>query len=270
MENTQKETLETDVSSQNIFNFIKKNYPKWTIFIIIINLFFLYIIISSKFIPFLIFFFIIDMIFLGIFSAVKRKAFLKQFAKTNGYTYEARADVRLVPSLYLQMGHSREMTNIISGTYKNSPIKLFEFKCVIGYGKHRRTIQFTTFEITYKTELKSIFLRSKKNKWAITNLFEGMGDDIRFGKVLKLEGNFNDFFTLYVPEDYEMEALQIFTPEVMAKLMDTANGFSFEFTGNKLFIYSPNIIHKKEALNNIFTFAKTLIEDLAPRLERIK
>lgn len=260
-----------DISAQGLLSFIKENYPKWSIFIAIINIAWIYWILSSKILPFFIFLFIFDLIFLAIFSAVKRKAFMKQFAKVNGYTYQDRGDIDQVPALFLKIGHSRNITHVMSGVYKDCPMRLFEFNTVIGYGKHRRTIQFTTFEITYKTQLRSIFLRSKKNKWAITNFFESIGDDFAFGKVLKLEGDFNEYFTLYVPqEDYEMEALQIFTPEIMVKLMDTANGFSFEFINNKLFIYNKNIIYKKEGLDNLFAFSKTLIEDLAPRLERLK
>lgn len=168
------------------------------------------------------------------------------------------------------MGHSRKMLHVISGIYQDCPLTLFEFACIIGYGKNKKYIQFTTFEIEYKSKLQSIFLRSKKDKWAITNFFQSIGDDMAFGKVLKLEGDFNKYFTLYVPnEDYEIEALQIFTPEIMAKLIDTGNGFSFEFLDNKLFIYSHKIIYKKADLENIYQFAKTLITDLAPRLERI-
>jgi len=260
-----------DISAQGVLSFIKERYPKWSIFLVIVNVFFIYVIWSSKFPPIIMFVFIFDLIFLAIFSAIKKKAFMKQFAEINGYSYADRGDIGQIKALFLKIGHTRNITHVISGEYKNCPMRLFEFNAVIGHGKHRRYINFTTFEITYKTKLRSIFLRSKKNKWGITNFFESIGDDMAFGKVLKLEGDFNDYFTLYVPnEDYEMEALQIFTPEIMVKLMDTANGFSFEFIDDKLYIYNKNIIYKKAGLDNLYAFSKTLIEDLAPRLERIK
>ncbi|MDQ3075995.1 MAG: hypothetical protein M3Q34_02610 [bacterium] len=260
-----------DLGFGSVLRYTKKNYLKWSIFIIVLNIIGVLVVLQSKFFPILQLLIAIDFVFLAVVSMIMKKVSMKQFALANGYTYEDKGNLETLPALYLKIGHSRDMNHVISGVYRDCPMKLFEFNCTIGYGKQRRHIHFTTFEIEYKTKLRSIFLRSKKDKWAITNLFEGMGDDMKFGKVLKLEGDFNHYFTLYVPnEDYEIEALQIFTPEIMVKLMDTADGFSFEFIDNKLFIYNRNVINEKGSLNKLFAFAKTLIEDLAPRLERLK
>ncbi|MEO8863310.1 MAG: hypothetical protein ABI354_03240 [Candidatus Saccharimonadales bacterium] len=59
------------------------------------------------------------------------------------------------------------------------------------------------------------------------------------GQILKLEGDFNDSFTVYVPEGYEQDALFILTPELMGNIMDYGKGFSFEIVDSYLYIFRP-------------------------------
>ncbi|WP_084021136.1 hypothetical protein [Cryobacterium arcticum] len=52
---------------------------------------------------------------------------------------------------------------------------------------------------------------------------------------LSLEGNFDDHFTLYCPAEYERDALYLFTPDVMARLIDRVRGFDVEIIDDWLF-----------------------------------
>jgi hypothetical protein len=55
---------------------------------------------------------------------------------------------------------------------------------------------------------------------------------------LSLEGDFDDYFTLFCPEGYERDALYLFTPDVMARLMDRVRGFDVEIIDDWLFFVS--------------------------------
>lgn len=55
---------------------------------------------------------------------------------------------------------------------------------------------------------------------------------------LSLEGDFNEYFTLYCPENYERDALYLFTPDVMARLIDRVHGFDVEIIDDWLFFVS--------------------------------
>ena len=57
-------------------------------------------------------------------------------------------------------------------------------------------------------------------------------------QILSLEGNFDKYFTLYAPKEYERDALYIFTPDVMALLIDMANKFDIEVVDDRLYIYA--------------------------------
>ena len=61
-------------------------------------------------------------------------------------------------------------------------------------------------------------------------------------QALSLEGNFNDHFTLYCPKGYEQDALYLFTPDVMAELIDRVSGFDVEIIDDWLFLESSRDI----------------------------
>ena len=58
------------------------------------------------------------------------------------------------------------------------------------------------------------------------------------GQSLSLEGDFDRHFTLYCPAGYERDALYIFTPDLMALLIDESGAFDVEIVDDMMFIYS--------------------------------
>ena len=56
---------------------------------------------------------------------------------------------------------------------------------------------------------------------------------------LSLEGDFDDYFDLYVPRGYERDALYIFTPDLMALLIDESADADVEIRGNQFVAYVP-------------------------------
>jgi hypothetical protein len=55
---------------------------------------------------------------------------------------------------------------------------------------------------------------------------------------LHLEGDFDRTFTLYCPRGYERDALYIFTPDLMALVLDVATDAEIELIGDQLVLYS--------------------------------
>ena len=79
-------------------------------------------------------------------------------------------------------------------------------------------------------------------------------------QVLKLEGDFNDHFTLYAPKEYETDALYVFTPDLMAHFIDNANTYNAEIIDNNLYIYSlrPFFLDKPETFERLFAILDTV------------
>jgi hypothetical protein len=59
---------------------------------------------------------------------------------------------------------------------------------------------------------------------------------LRETQVLSLEGDFDRYFRLYCPEGYERDALYLFTPDVMARLVDHLRGLDVEIVDDWMFL----------------------------------
>ena len=61
---------------------------------------------------------------------------------------------------------------------------------------------------------------------------------VRDSQVLSLEGDFDRYFRLYCPAGYERDALYLFTPDVMARLVDHLRGLDVEIVDDWMYLVS--------------------------------
>src|SRR5690606_3240844 len=75
----------------------------------------------------------------------------------------------------------------------------------------------------------------QNNTWGFSG-FAGLFDR---AQVLSLEGDFDRWFTLYCPRQYETDALYVFSPGLMALCIDEVAPFDVEIVDDWMFVYSP-------------------------------
>jgi hypothetical protein len=191
--------------------------------------------------------------------------FMQQFAVANGFSYAPRGSmVRLDGSLF-QVGHDQSVTDVVSGRFQDRPISLFTYTYVTGYGKTQQTHSYTIYELQFDSAMPDILLENASHAFG-----EALVDKITGKELVKLEGDFNKYFSLSIPKGYEVEALEIFTPDVMQKLIEKAKNFSLEIVNSHLFIYDNAIVGKKQGLYDLYDLAQYFVEKLGPVLARMK
>ncbi len=157
---------------------------------------------------------------------------LQSFADRNKLTYLiGRADPGYAGMIFGQ-GRSRFITEALF--FPNFEIGNYEY--VTGSGKNSQTHTYGYIKIPLKRPIPHIVLDAKKN-----NLFGKISNlPVSFSQsqTLELEGDFSNYFTLYVPETYERDALYILTPDVMAMLVDETNPYDLEALGTELYLYT--------------------------------
>ncbi|POH62638.1 hypothetical protein C3B61_17515 [Cryobacterium zongtaii] len=165
----------------------------------------------------------------------KRHYRLSRFATDNGLSYEPGPITGAHVTPWASRGLltlTRVMRPVSEVSERSIEFANHELRYgVAGTG----TAQFGGFcAVRLSTRLPHILLRAQ----------DGPGD--RFTLVdlpassqrLSLEGDFNDYYTLYCPEKYERDALYLFTPDVMARLIDRVRGFDVEIIDDWLFLVS--------------------------------
>jgi hypothetical protein len=198
---------------------------------------------------------IIGIIGYGHVKAKIKREFTQQFGASIGFAYSPSADMSSVNGKLFKIGHSQSIYDVLSGIMNDRSSRLFSYQFTIGGGKNSHTYYCTVFETAFSNNMPDIVLTTKASAF-----FGGLlGFDLFDGSEhIKLEGDFNKYFTLKVPKGYETEAYQIFPPNVMADLIDKANDLNFEFNGNKLYIYTTSLILVRKKLQAMFDLAEYL------------
>lgn len=189
-----------------------------------------------------------------------KKQFTQQFGASIGFTYQPTTVIDSTGCKLLNAGHGQEAYDVLVGIHEGFPMSIFTYRFTIGSGKNSHTYHYTVFEVTLNEEVPNILLYSKSCDSAVSDFFSG-------NETVNLEGNFHEHFKLRVPKGYEMQAYQIFTPNVMEDLIDRAKDYSFEFVRNKLYIYATDIVTKREKMNEMFALV-TYLDDLFRRNAR--
>jgi hypothetical protein len=164
---------------------------------------------------------------------------LDQFARANGLAaFPVSADPHYAGSIF-GVGSSRASYDRIQST-SGRFLDIGSYRYTTGSGKNRTTHTWGYLAMQLDRRLPQMVLDSKANNglFGSTNLPKTFSRD----QVLSLEGDFDKYFTLYCPREYERDALYIFTPDLMALLIDNAGAFDVEIVDDWLFVYSSTPI----------------------------
>lgn len=94
---------------------------------------------------------------------------------------------------------------------------------------------FGYLAVRLERKLPQFVLDSSKND---DGRFSNLPMPIAAGQQLSLEGDFDKHFTLHSPHGYERDALYIFTPDLMALLIDETGDFDVEIVDEWFFVYA--------------------------------
>lgn len=184
---------------------------------------------------------------------------LYKFARANGVTITVnRADPPYTGMIFGQ-GHSRVIQEAL--TFSNG-IEMGNYTYTTGSGKSSTVHTWGYVHIQLTRRLPHMVLDARKNNFIgkMSNLPSGIARD----QQLRLEGNFNDYFTLYAPKEYERDALYVFTPDVMAALIDYGANYDVEIIDDSLMLYATTYLpmHTEESLRKMLAIAEKLSTEI--------
>jgi hypothetical protein len=181
---------------------------------------------------------------------------LSGFAAANGLQYRSRSTNPNYSGMIFHLGDSRSALNHLNSS-SGRFFDLGSFQYSTGSGKSRSTHNWGFLALHLDRKLPNMVLDSRQNN----TLF---GSDLpitfRRDQILSLEGDFDKYFTLYCPKEYEQDALYVFTPDLMALLIDDAGSFDVEIVDDWMFIYSPHQFAPLDARNyaRLFTIVQNV------------
>jgi hypothetical protein len=200
----------------------------------------------------------------GIRLNKQRLARISQFAAANGLVFRQNLGPVGLKGMIFDNGHSQKVTESL--TFPDG-IEIANYTFVTGSGKNRQTHNFGFVRIALKRALPNMVLDAKHNNFlGMTNL----PDVFQASQRLRLEGDFNEYFDLYAPKQYERDALYVFTPDVMQVLIESGRKYDMEIVDNELFIYQPIFIDlsSEERLREALSATAAISTELRDQTKR--
>ncbi|MEJ1089675.1 hypothetical protein WDU99_15275 [Microbacterium sp. Mu-80] len=157
---------------------------------------------------------------------------IARFAMANGMEYIDQLTAPQLPGLIFQHGSSRQSHALVRGSRPRF-VEFGNYQYTTGSGKNRTTHNWGYVAVRLDVPLPNIVLDARGNNGLGSNLPASFQRDQR----LSLEGDFDQYFTLYCPEGYEADALYLFTPDIMARFIDNAAQLDVEIVDDWMFLY---------------------------------
>ncbi len=183
-----------------------------------------------------------------------------KFAQANGAKLLVNDPNSVYPGMIFNQGYERMIKEAI--VFADGR-EIGNYTYVIGSGRNRQTVKWGYMRIKLVRRLPNMVLDAKKNNM-FGGLMSNLPSNLAGGQTLKLEGNFNDHFTLYVPEGYERDAYYVFTPDVMAVLIDHGDKFDIEVVDDELVFYSKEKfrLHRQTHLTDALSVLQTVSSEI--------
>lgn len=159
---------------------------------------------------------------------------LREFAAARSSTYTGVIAAPPYPGMIFGIGTSREAYDSVRANTGRA-LDVGNYRYTVKQGKSSTTYRWGYVALRLDRRLPHMVLDAASN-----NLLFGSNLPRSFEKdsVLSLEGDFDRYFTLYCPPEYGRDALYVFTPDLMALLIDESSAFDVEIVDDWMFVYS--------------------------------
>jgi hypothetical protein len=190
-----------------------------------------------------------------------RESFMLQIARSHNLAYTASGSSKDMRAHIFKYQGEGGISHVLWGMYADNPITVFLYQYSTG-GDPPRIFSYTVCQIQYKGKVPNIMMTNLKH--SKPPFFDRM-----YRKGLVLGNEFDKHFSIFVPEDFQIEALEILTPDIAHTILAEGSTYSFEFVDHYLFLYVPGHMRSAQEFDAFIGFGKYLSETLGPRLERL-
>jgi len=191
--------------------------------------------------------------------------FTKHFADSMGYVYSPAAPAVTFTGLLFRLWTNQNFSNVMLGIYQGHAIRLFDYSFRRQQGKNNVECSYTVLEVQFEKDLPVMEAVHRQASFLqVSNFFMTGNDLYKSQTLLQTEGNFNDYFSVFVPSGTETEGLEIIAPDLMATLIDHYRDFDFECSGRNLYIFLIGKIstRTKQDFLQLYSLADILIPKL--------
>jgi hypothetical protein len=188
--------------------------------------------------------------------SLKRK--WREIAQDLGAQYgESTSDTSGHVGITFEKGHTRTIRNLL--TWEGGARQTGALSYITKSGKSRQEHSCQFFKYSLPRKVPHILIVNKRSR------FNPLPYKLKNDEKMKL-GGFNNWFDVVVPKNYQRDALQILTPNVMEAIMNHSKKNDIELVGDSLYFYMDKL--NPEDLTSTIQDTNTVYEKLLRQVER--
>jgi hypothetical protein len=201
---------------------------------------------------------------IGIMVERRRVRFWQAVAASYGWTYARTISVKGDTAVMFRQGHGRTGRYALSGTLHGMPFRMFQYHFMTPTAQKRAEVwTFTVFEFTFKGRFPHLYLNYHYN------YNPSFLERLRLPRVI-LPPGFERYFTLYAPKQYEVEALEIFTPDMLAFLLDSKWAYDVEMLEHRMLVFGRSDTSTVDTFTAELERVSSLVKHLEAKLHRMR
>jgi len=192
----------------------------------------------------------------------KKSAIWSAFSRDNNWLIAPDSAASIPPSID-DIGRKKEVHNVITGSLFGTTFSLFEYEYIVGGDKSKKKLHNTIMTADIGNEFTHILLDSKNNSGGASRMRQG-------AERISLEGNFDDFFSLYVDPTHHIDALSIITPDIMQTIMSATKSYDIEIIGSKVYLFAEGDRRNKDSVQDLFFGLEKLLGELSHKAKSFR
>lgn len=194
----------------------------------------------------------------GLRFEFKSESIMKRFASEKGYVYKESTKItELLKKSHLN--YTGIFTHVAVGDIQGAPFQMGVYSYKIQSGKSSVTVRLNLCHIKNNAKISPIL---------ITPEFHQTHSPFFAERRLRLEGDFDKRYSLWVRVGKERESLEILTPDVMHLILSNSSKFKIEMFDDNILIYS-NIALEDWGIRAMDNFTRELMSIIGHHLPSI-
>lgn len=190
--------------------------------------------------------------------------FYKSIAVSWGWYYAESMPLSGFHGSLARVGHSHSVHNVLRDNFARPVKTIGTIQYAIGSGDTMQTYVNSFACVVVGVPLPHVLLTVDKDRFD-NHILSAVGGLV----YVRLEDTFEDYFGLYVEPGLELEALQLFSEELLKMMLEQWPGYSFECIGGELYVYTEGQIETKKKMAELSSLLEYLL-GLRPRLTAMR
>ncbi len=209
--------------------------------------------------------FIIVLIYLRRKVSAYRDKIWADFATANGWqsTEGSSATIAQIPPAIFDIGSNQKLGTVVHADIAGHKCDVYMYHFTTGSGRSQQEHNYTIARVELSKAFPHMILDSKQSA-AIYGYNISFRANIPQEKI-KLEGNFNKYFSLYCEKGENIDALSIITPDVMQTLINSNLAQDIEIAGPYIYFMTSHDERSANALSKLFESVEALSDELDHR-----